>query len=366
MNPKPLADSDSAPRPRGKRRDVALQTGDLADLPAILAGSESPAAASKVHGFYNGIAKIFEAWVHFRESPHTRRARRSDVMQFVSFLGLRWPEDAPHLLRVPVSAVLAWRELQVEQGRAPKTYSRRISHLSSFYKYLGAAAAEMRLPVVVPNPAHAQFIARANTDPVEETRALTKNRARQLMSSPVGESPVAYRDRAALAFLVYTGARIGTATRLKVRDFHFEEGDEGEATVRVSEKGKKKRTIGIHSVAADAIREYLAHCNLDSGPLFRARRASRSDEFGESPISAASMYRLVQGYLRKLPGARKDGMCLYTPHSLRATTATLLLDAGVDIVKVQELLGHRHVTTTQIYDKRRRSSSESASHDVPI
>lgn len=49
---------------------------------------------------------------------------------------------------------------------------------------------------------------------------------------------------------------------------------------------------------------------------------------------------------------------IYTPHSLRATTATLLLDAGVDITKVQELLGHRHITTTQIYDKRRRSTSE--------
>ena len=58
--------------------------------------------------------------------------------------------------------------------------------------------------------------------------------------------------------------------------------------------------------------------------------------------------------------------CIYTPHSLRATTATLLLDAGVDIIKVKELLGHRHVTTTQIYDKRRRSLKEGALHDVPI
>jgi site-specific recombinase XerC len=59
-------------------------------------------------------------------------------------------------------------------------------------------------------------------------------------------------------------------------------------------------------------------------------------------------------------------VCVYTPHSLRATTATLLLDASVDIRKVQDLLGHRHITTTQIYDKRRLSTSESASHDLPI
>jgi len=67
---------------------------------------------------------------------------------------------------------------------------------------------------------------------------------------------------------------------------------------------------------------------------------------------------------------RDDGtiiqQCLYTPHSLRATTATILLDAGVDIRAVQELLGHKNVTTTQIYDKRRRSTKESASHDLPL
>ena len=84
------------------------------------------------------------------------------------------------------------------------------------------------------------------------------------------------------------------------------------------------------------------------------------------------MHHLLMMYLKRLPGATKKtadhspAPCIYTPHSLRATTATLLLDAGVDIRKVQELLGHKHVTTTQIYDKRRRTTKESASHDMPI
>ncbi len=92
-------------------------------------------------------------------------------------------------------------------------------------------------------------------------------------------------------------------------------------------------------------------------------------------MSYPTARRLLKSYFAQLAGALKEVenadakvvmKCVYTPHSTRATTATLLLEAGEDIRKVQELLGHRHVTTTQIYDKRRRQTSEGASHNVPI
>jgi site-specific recombinase XerD len=87
------------------------------------------------------------------------------------------------------------------------------------------------------------------------------------------------------------------------------------------------------------------------------------------------MYHPILNYLKRLPEAMRDyaaqdgvilKKCIHTPHSLRATTATLLLDAGVDICKVQKLLGHRHSTTTRIDDKRRRSHHESVLHDIPV
>lgn len=87
------------------------------------------------------------------------------------------------------------------------------------------------------------------------------------------------------------------------------------------------------------------------------------------------MYRLLMSYLERLPGAMRETVlpngekgpeCIYSPHSLRATTATLLLDSSVAIESVQDLDDHKHITTTQIYDKRRRSMRDSVSHKVPI
>ena len=364
-NLSPLGDavlvSDAAETAADDRNLVVLRDPD--ELPPILAGHLTPQLRARAESFFAGVAELFERWVARRPSHHTQRAYRRDVLSFVDFLGLSWPQQAFRLLLASVADVQRWRDAMMAATKAPKTLNRRISSLSSFYKYLAGAAAELRLPVNVPNPAHAQFIARESSDPLQGTRALTATRARQLMGLPAGDDVLDFRDRAILKTYLYTGVRLATACRLRVRDFH-QDGDE--ATLTINEKGNRHRTIGIHFAAAEALAEYLGKAGLATGPIFRARRAPHSDELGNKPMSEASMYRVIAGYVAKLPGAVKEGARLYSTHSLRATTATLLLDAGVDIRKVQELLGHRHITTTQIYDKRRRTTKESASHDVPI
>ena len=86
-----------------------------------------------------------------------------------------------------------------------------------------------------------------------------------------------YRDRAIIKFFLYSGARIGTACRLRVKDFHQ---DGEEATVTLHEKGDKHRRIGLHFAAAEAIAAYIAKAELTKGPLFRARLNSRSQKLG--------------------------------------------------------------------------------------
>ena len=353
----------------GERLSTAL---DLRRLPPILAGHDTAAMRKRVQQFYLLIEELFERWVTRRSSPHTQRNYRQDIMALIRFLGITWPADALQLFNVAVSDVQAWRDWMIENGYAPNTLNRRVSSVSSFYKYLQAAAAEMRLPITVPNPAHAQFISRASRDPVKETKAMSATRARQLMALPEGDDVIAVRDRAILKFYLYSAARISAGCRLRVSDFHV---DGEEATMRLCEKGDKRRTIGLHYVAAEAIREYIRRAEISRGPLFRPRVGPHSKQLANRHFTAKAMYELIMAYIEQLPGAVDEGVdengepyreCIYTPHSMRATGATELLNAGVDIMKVKELLGHRHVTTTQVYDKRRRSTAESASHEMPF
>jgi site-specific recombinase XerD len=253
-----------------------------ADLPPVLLGRYTPEVAAQVASFYESVAQIFERWVTRRSSKHTQRAYRQDVMAFVEFMGLQWPNDANLLLSVSVKAVLDFRDAMLAESKAPKTVNRRIASLSSFYKYLQGVASEFRLPITVPNPAHAQFISRESSDPRDETKALSATRARQLMGLPSGDTVLEFRDRAIIKFFLYSGARIGTGCRLRVKDFH-QDGDE--ATITLHEKGDKHRRIGLHFGAAEAISEYIKKAGLAKGPLFRARKNSRQIELGEKPIS---------------------------------------------------------------------------------
>lgn len=326
-------------------------------LPPLLTGNETPAVRQAVDNFYSALEEIFEAWVARRQSPHTQRAYRKDVLSFVDHMGWAWPKDAERFLMVSVRQVQGYRD-HLAASYSPKTAVRRLCSLSSWYRFLSAAAAELRLPVNIPNPAHSQFIPRETADAQVPAPALTIGRVRQVLTAPEGDDLVAVRDRAILAAFFYTGARISAIVGLKAEDF-FE--DESGAELRVLEKGGRIRELGLNEAGARAITAYVAAAGIRSGPLFRPALAPRGrHELTERGFSDGSMRELVKRYLGLLEGGER-----YRPHSARATVATELLEAGTDPVKVQELLGHSDIRTTLGYDRRRRTKRDSASHGLP-
>ena len=242
---------------------------NLPALPPVIAGANTPEIERRVEDFFHAVAA----------SSRPGSTGANPITRAGLIAAMSWPLSSSVVgpgLRILRSCCASPSSMCRHSGktcwptpRGPKTMNRRISSLSSFYRYLAGAAAELRLPITVPNPAHAQFISRESSDPVDETRALSETRARQLVGMPRrADSLLELRDRAILKFYLYTGARIATGCKLNVSDFH-QDGDE--ATLRFQLKGGRHKTKGIHFSAAEAIAEYIKAAGIESGPLFRPR-----------------------------------------------------------------------------------------------
>jgi integrase/recombinase XerC len=139
------------------------------------------------------------------------------------------------------------------------------------------------------------------------------------------------RDRAVLEVLYGAGVRVAELAGLDVGDVDLREG-----SVRVLGKGGKERIVPIGAKAVEALHAYLGERAADEGALFRNPRGRR--------LTVRSLHRIVRARARAagLPGR-------VTPHTLRHSFATHLLDAGADLRLIQELLGHARLTTTQRY-----------------
>lgn len=123
------------------------------ELLPILLGRHTAAVETQVQNFYDSVADIFERWVTRRSDKHTPRVYRQDVMEFVAFLGLHWPDESTRLFTVSVADVLAFRDVTLTDNKVPKTINRQIASLFSFYKYLQGWASEFWPSIAVPNPA---------------------------------------------------------------------------------------------------------------------------------------------------------------------------------------------------------------------
>jgi integrase/recombinase XerC len=158
-----------------------------------------------------------------------------------------------------------------------------------------------------------------------------KDESKELLDRDVAGHASARRDRALLEILYASGLRVAECCGLDVEDL-----DGALGTVRVLGKGARERVVPVGEAALLAVAAYLELSPATSGPLFRNRRGGR--------LTTRSVHRIVRYEARAAGLARR-----VTPHTLRHTFATHLLGEGADLRLIQELLGHRRLSTTQRY-----------------
>ncbi|MCE9592326.1 MAG: tyrosine recombinase [Planctomycetes bacterium] len=221
-------------------------------------------------------------------------------------------------------------------GYSPATTARKIATLRSFYKWL------LRRALVQSNP---MLLIRTPKQPKRLPKAITVEQIDKLLSMPDDKQTLGARDRAILETLYSTGVRVSELVDLNRTDLAM-----NEQTIHVRGKGKKERIVPLGSHALAAIRHYLTL--LEPDPQFASvRQRSMSDPHvplfinkNSGRLSSRSVRRKLDKYLT-LAGLDPS----ISPHTLRHSFATHLLDNGADLRSVQELLGHQSLSTTQIY-----------------
>lgn len=256
-------------------------------------------------------------------SPETLRAYATDLRQFLEFVGAGTDFDPASVDPLVLRRYLASLR---EQDYSRTTIARRVASLRSFFKYL------CQQGKLAKNPANHLHLSRGNR---RLPTFLDEDETRRLLEAPDPNTFSGRRDRAILECLYSTGMRVSELAGMNGGDVDLL----GEVA-RVRGKGRKERLTPLGRHAVHAIREYLlirpGGGDASEAPLFLNKNGTR--------LTARSVRR------RLLVSARVGGITKHvSPHVLRHTFATHLLDRGADLRSVQELLGHEHITTTQIY-----------------
>jgi integrase/recombinase XerC len=281
-----------------------------------------------VTGVTNEIGDFLNHLTYERNvSVNTVAAYRDDLESFVAFLCndyLTMARDQLDLRRVDHLAVRSYLAHLARRSLRRSSIARHLSALRSFFKY------QMREGVVDANPA------RGVATPKGEKHlpsVLQTSDVALLLEQPDLATPLGLRDRAWLELLYASGLRIGELVGIDVDDVELRA-----RLVKVRGKGAKERIVPFGSKAEEAVRAWMAACAAppDQHALFTNYRGAR--------ITARSVRRLFERYVRG--AALRAGV---SPHTLRHSFATHLLNAGADLRGIQELLGHASLSTTQKY-----------------
>ncbi|MCP4375481.1 MAG: tyrosine recombinase XerC [bacterium] len=275
-------------------------------------------------------------------SDHTIRSYRSDLLGYYRFLASDGPTDElsadelPETKDFPPHKEMARRVLHAgpldiramlavlrNSGLSKSTIARKLAAIRSFYRFL------VKIDQLEASPVS---VVRTPRQDKRLPKCLDIQQVEALLNAPDITTLLGSRDRAIIETIYSAGLRVSEAVALNIEDL-----DELSEVVRIAGKGKKERLCPLGTMSIEAIGHYLRmrKCG-QSGPLFVNKHGSR--------ISDRSVRRKLDKYL--LAAGIDPGV---SPHTLRHSFATHMLNAGADLRSVQELLGHSSLSTTQIY-----------------
>ena len=269
-------------------------------------------------------------------SEHTLRNYQSDLEQFLDYLA---PADRrtgkrkqPDITDIDHITIREWLANLHSAHKQKSSVARKLAALRTFFQFL------VREGMLDINPAKL-----VSTPRLEKKlpKHLSIEEAIKFIEAPNIETDLGKRDRAMLELMYATGVRVAELTKLNLGHIDFKN-----RLIRVTGKRRKERIIPFGEPAGEALKKYL---DVRDGFLDAAPVSSREPEalflnYQGTRITTRSVGRMVDKYIRECAG-RYD----ISPHALRHSFATHLLDSGADLRDIQELLGHARLSSTQIY-----------------
>ena len=273
------------------------------------------------------IQKYKEYLISQNYSKHTLRAYLGDVEQFYDFIKKFFPDEKVSVEEVNKSMFRDFLQHLSEQKDGNRTLARKVISIKAFFSYMiqnGFTHHNPLIEIKIP-----KFEKHAAT-------FLTENDMRFVLQIPDQKDTLGIRNLAILELLYSTGIRIGELAGLKIKDVDFKQNQ-----IKVLGKRSKTRIIPMGSFAITALEKYLKIRDsfikgVDVPEFFLSKNGN--------PLSADELRYIVNKYLKVIEKSKN-----YSPHTLRHTFATHMLDHGADLRSVQELLGHSSLTSTEVY-----------------
>lgn len=303
--------------------DIALPTGVA--MPALVISAGERAGVRFLEFFASAI-----------RNPHTRRAYARAAGDF-----LAWCTGAgvASIADVQPLHVATWVEMQVATHSAP-TVKQRLAAIRHLFDWLVTGQIVPHNPAAsVRGPNHS---ARSGKTPVLEA-----SEARQLLDSIDVSTPIGLRDRALIALMVFSFARVGAALTMRVEDVYVQQ---RRLWVRLREKGGKAHAMPCHHTLEAYLHAYLEGTGIaaeQKGPLFRTI-ARGTGQLSATPLPQANAYAMVRRRAAAAGIATKIGN-----HTFRATGITAYLKNGGTLENAAVMANHASTRTTQLYDRRR-------------